>query len=141
MVEWFEPDMLAFSGCYYGGDEKEMKELDTIATKDELEPFSTFSSRMAVIDFIVCDESDVFVMNNNRNMAKILAGQRLNRKANINSDEVVTDQDTKNEPEASDQDEDDDLMGPQFLQSINETNVDDDPSISELPELEELLLD
>lgn len=26
----FEPDMLAFSGCYYGGGEKEKKELGTI---------------------------------------------------------------------------------------------------------------
>ncbi|OIW14792.1 hypothetical protein TanjilG_05413 [Lupinus angustifolius] len=145
----FESDMLAFSGCYYGGGEKEKKELgairrrwktlrksnpdkarrqgrcpltpeevglmlralgygsdvhiyvasgevyggeetlaplkalfpnfyskETIATKEELEPFSSFSSRMAALDFIVCDESDVFVTNNNGNMAKILAGRR-----------------------------------------------------------------
>lgn len=145
----FEPDMLAFSGCYYGGGEKERKELgairrrwktlhisnpdkerrhgkcpltpeevglmlralgygsdvhiyvasgvvyggeetleplkalfpnfyskETIASKEELKPFSSFSSRMAALDFIVCDESDVFVTNNNGNMAKILAGRR-----------------------------------------------------------------
>ncbi|KAL5845461.1 hypothetical protein ACOSQ4_011419 [Xanthoceras sorbifolium] len=145
----FEPDMLAFSGCYYGGGDKERKELgairkrwktlhisnpdkerrhgkcpltpqevglmlralgygsdvhiyvasgevyrgeetlaplkalfpnfsskETIATKEELEPFSSFSSRMAALDFIVCDESDVFVTNNNGNMARILAGRR-----------------------------------------------------------------
>ncbi|KAK4490220.1 hypothetical protein RD792_000879, partial [Penstemon davidsonii] len=145
----FEPDMLAFSGCYYGGGDKERKELskirrrwktlhnsnpdkgrrqgrcpltpeevglllralgydtlthiyvasgevyggeetlaplkalfpnfyskDTIASKEELELFSAFSSRMAALDFIVCDESDVFVTNNNGNMAKILAGRR-----------------------------------------------------------------
>ncbi|XVE69628.1 hypothetical protein DITRI_Ditri10aG0005300 [Diplodiscus trichospermus] len=145
----FEPDMLAFSGCDYGGGEKERSELgairkrwktlhknnpdkqrrqgkcpltpeevglmlralgygsdvhiyvasgevyggeetlkplkvlfpnfyskDTIATKEELEPFSSFSSRMAALDFIVCDESDVFVTNNNGNMARILAGRR-----------------------------------------------------------------
>ncbi|XP_009602405.1 O-fucosyltransferase 16-like [Nicotiana tomentosiformis] len=145
----FEPDMLAFSGCYYGGGDKERTELgkirrrwktlhnsnpdrarrqgrcpltpeevglmlralgygkdvhiyvasgevyggeetlaplkamfpnfyskDTIASKEELEPFSAFSSRMAALDFIVCDESDVFVTNNNGNMAKILAGRR-----------------------------------------------------------------
>lgn len=144
----FEPDMLAFSGCYYGGGDKERKELgairkrwktlhisnpdkerrhgkcpltplevglmlralgygsdvhiyvasgevyggeetlaplkalfpnfyskETIASK-ELEPFSSFSSRMAALDFIVCDESDIFVTNNNGNMAKILAGRR-----------------------------------------------------------------
>ncbi|XP_048331697.1 O-fucosyltransferase 16 isoform X2 [Ziziphus jujuba] len=145
----FEPDMLAFSGCYYGGGDKERKELgairkrwktlhtsnpdkerrhgkcpltpeevglmlralgygsdvhiyvasgevyggeetlaplkalfpnfyskETIASKEELEPFSPFSSRMAALDFIVCDESDVFVTNNNGNMARILAGRR-----------------------------------------------------------------
>ncbi|KAL3593066.1 hypothetical protein D5086_011706 [Populus alba] len=145
----FEPDMLAFSGCYYGGGDKERKELgairkrwktlhasnpdkerrhgkcpltpkevglmlralgygsdvhiyvasgevydgedtlaplkalfpnfytkETLASKEELEPFSSFSSRMAALDFIVCDESDVFVTNNNGNMAKILAGRR-----------------------------------------------------------------
>ncbi|XP_021285406.1 uncharacterized protein At1g04910 [Herrania umbratica] len=145
----FEPDMLAFSGCDYGGGEKERNELgairkrwktlhkinpdkqrrqgkcpltpeevglmlralgygsdvhiyvasgevygreetlrplkalfpnfyskDSIATKEELKPFSSFSSRMAALDFIVCDESDVFVTNNNGNMARILAGRR-----------------------------------------------------------------
>ncbi|KAL8233448.1 hypothetical protein R6Q59_019548 [Mikania micrantha] len=145
----FEPDMLAFSGCYYGGGEKEIRELSKIrkrwktlhisdpekerrqgrcpltpeevglmlralgyekdtniyvasgevfggnetlnplralfpnifskellAAKQELEPFSPFSSRMAALDFMVCDESDVFVTNNNGNMAKILAGRR-----------------------------------------------------------------
>ncbi|KAF7152888.1 hypothetical protein RHSIM_Rhsim01G0045100 [Rhododendron simsii] len=145
----FEPDMLAFSGCYYGGGDKERIELgairkrwktlhgsnpdrgrrqgkcpltpeevglmlralgygkdvhiyvasgevyggeetlaplkvlfpnfyskDTLAGKEELEPFAAFSSRMAALDFLVCDESDVFVTNNNGNMAKILAGRR-----------------------------------------------------------------
>lgn len=145
----FEPDMLAFSGCDFGGGEKERNELgairkrwktlhtsnpekvrrhgrcpltpeevglmlralgfgsdvhlyvasgevyggeetlaplkalfpnfhtkETIASEEELEPFSSFSSRMAALDFIVCDESDVFVTNNNGNMARILAGRR-----------------------------------------------------------------
>ncbi|MCO5548509.1 hypothetical protein L7F22_001969 [Adiantum nelumboides] len=145
----FEPDMLAFSGCYYGGGDAESKELglirkrwkslhrknpererrngkcpltpeevglmlralgfgsdshlyvasgevyggestlaplkalfpnyytkDTLATKEELEPFVGYSSRMAAIDYMVCDESDVFVTNNNGNMARILAGGR-----------------------------------------------------------------
>ncbi|KAJ0010275.1 hypothetical protein Pint_34162 [Pistacia integerrima] len=139
----FESDMLAFSGCYYGGGEKERTELgairkrwkslhvsnldmerrngrcpltpeevslmlralgfgsdahlyvasgevyggeetlaplkamfpnlhskETLASKTELEMFSSFSSRMAALDFIVCDESDVFVTNNNGNMAR-----------------------------------------------------------------------
>lgn len=144
----FEPDMLAFSGCYYGGGEKEINELreirkrwDTLPDLDPLEerirgkcpltphevgimlralgfkndtylyvasgeiyggeetlkplrelfpnfytkemlagdalkPLLPFSSRLAAIDYIVCDESDVFVTNNNGNMAKILAGRR-----------------------------------------------------------------
>ncbi|KAF3623859.1 putative nucleolar complex protein 4 -like protein [Capsicum annuum] len=145
----FEPDMLAFSGCYYGGGDKERKELgkirkrwktlharnpdkerrngkcpltpeeiglmlralgfgndvhiyvasgeiyggeetlaplkalfpniyskETFASKEELAPFSSFSSRMAALDFIVCDESDVFVSNNNGNMARMLSGRR-----------------------------------------------------------------
>ncbi|KAK3132754.1 hypothetical protein QOZ80_6AG0527270 [Eleusine coracana subsp. coracana] len=145
----FEPDMLAFSGCYYGGGEKERRELgairrrwktlhihdpekgrrqgrcpltpeevglmlralgyssdvhiyvasgdiyggedtlaplkalfpnfhtkETLSSNEELAPFLKFSSRMAAIDFIVCDGSDAFVANNNGNMAKILAGRR-----------------------------------------------------------------
>ncbi|KAK8945468.1 hypothetical protein KSP40_PGU004828 [Platanthera guangdongensis] len=144
----FEPDMLAFSGCYYGGGDKERTELSTIRkrwktlhvsnpekerrqgrcpltpeevglmlralgygndvhiyvasgevyggeetlaplkalfpnyhsketlAKEELAPFLPFSSRMAALDYIVCDGSDVFVTNNNGNMAKILAGRR-----------------------------------------------------------------
>ncbi|XP_010264337.1 PREDICTED: uncharacterized protein At1g04910 isoform X2 [Nelumbo nucifera] len=144
----FEPDMLAFSGCYYGGGDKERAELakirrqwptlpplspegerkrgkcpltphevglmlralgfgnDTyiyvasgeiyggeetlqplrnlfpnfytkeLLANEELRPFNSFSSRLAALDYIVCDESDVFVTNNNGNMAKILAGRR-----------------------------------------------------------------
>ncbi|XP_075477450.1 protein ROOT HAIR SPECIFIC 17-like [Primulina tabacum] len=145
----YESDMLAFSGCYYGGGEKEIKELgvirkrwaslptknpdkerkngkcplspeevglmlralgfgsdvhmyvasgevyggdetlaplkalfpnfhtkESLASKEELAEFSPYSSRMAALDFIVCDESDVFVANNNGNMARILAGRR-----------------------------------------------------------------
>ncbi|XP_042511868.1 O-fucosyltransferase 29-like [Macadamia integrifolia] len=144
----FESDMLAFSGCYYGGGDKERNELSQIRKQwptlptlspeeerkrgkcpltphevglmlralgfgndtylyvasgeiyggeetlqplrdlfpnfytkemlagEELKPFLPFSSRLAAIDYIVCDESDVFVTNNNGNMAKILAGRR-----------------------------------------------------------------
>lgn len=73
------------SGEVYGGEEtlNPLRELfpniyskETIATEQELKPFASFSSRMAALDFIVCDESDVFVTNNNGNMAKILAGRR-----------------------------------------------------------------
>ncbi|MBA0763804.1 hypothetical protein Gotri_013209 [Gossypium trilobum] len=144
----FEPDMLAFSGCYFGGGDKERNELGEIRKRwetltdvdadeerrrgrcpltphevglmlralgfandsyiyvasgeiyggeetlrplrdlfpnfytkemlanEDLKPFLPFSSRLAAIDYIVCDESDVFVTNNNGNMAKILAGRR-----------------------------------------------------------------
>ncbi|CAN6246627.1 unnamed protein product [Urochloa humidicola] len=145
----FEPDMLAFSGCYFGGGETERRELgtirkrwenlhqanpdrerrhgkcpltpeevglmlralgfgrdvhmyvasgdvyggnetlaplkalfpnfyskETLTSKEELEPFLPFSSRMAALDFVVCDHSSVFVTNNNGNMARMLAGRR-----------------------------------------------------------------
>lgn len=49
---------------------------ETLLSRDELSQFKPFSSRMAALDFIVCDESDVFVTNNNGNMARILAGRR-----------------------------------------------------------------
>jgi hypothetical protein len=72
------------SGKIYGREEtlKPLKELfPNFYTKemlvgDDLKPFLPFSSRLTVIEFIVCDESDVFVTNNNGNMAKVLAGQR-----------------------------------------------------------------
>ncbi|KAI3774240.1 hypothetical protein L1987_48787 [Smallanthus sonchifolius] len=146
----FESDMLAFSGCYFGGGDKERRELeqirtrwetlpkrspdkerrqgrcpltpeevglllralgygedvhiyvasgevyggedtllplkelfpnfhskDTLATKEELAPFASYSSRMAALDFIVSNDSDVFATNNNGNMAKMLAGTRM----------------------------------------------------------------
>ncbi|KAE8678618.1 Matrixin family protein [Hibiscus syriacus] len=144
----FEPDMLALSGCYFGGGDKERYKLGEIRKRwetltdvdadgerrrgicpltpqevglmlrhlvlqmnhtsmshleniyggeerlralrdlfpnfytkemlaeEELKPFLPFSSRLAAIDYIVSDESDVFVTNNNGNMAKILAGRR-----------------------------------------------------------------
>lgn len=72
------------SGEIYGGEEtlQPLRELfPNFYTKemlvgDDLKPFLPFSSRLAAIDFIVCDESDVFVTNNNGNMAKVLAGRR-----------------------------------------------------------------
>ncbi|KAL8092169.1 protein ROOT HAIR SPECIFIC 17 [Apium graveolens] len=73
------------SGELYGGEETlaPLKALfpnfhtkETIASAEELAPFSTFSSRMAALDFIVCEESSVFVSNNNGNMARMLAGRR-----------------------------------------------------------------
>lgn len=72
------------SGEVYGGEEtlKPLKDLfpnfytKEILAKEDLKPFLPFSSRLAAIDYIVCDESDVFVTNNNGNMAKNLAGRR-----------------------------------------------------------------
>lgn len=73
------------SGEIYGGEETiaPLKALfpsfhtkETLATAEELAPFSSHSSRMAALDFVVCDASDVFVTNNNGNMARILAGRR-----------------------------------------------------------------
>lgn len=73
------------SGEVYGGEETlaPLKALfpnfhtkETLASKEELAEFQSYSSRMAALDFVVCDESDVFVANNNGNMAKILAGKR-----------------------------------------------------------------
>ena len=72
------------SGEIYGGEEtlRPLRELfpnfytkEMLAT-EQLKSFLPFSSRLAAIDYIVCDESDVFVTNNNGNMAKILAGRR-----------------------------------------------------------------
>nr|KAJ0210475.1 hypothetical protein LSAT_V11C400185090 [Lactuca sativa] len=62
------------SGEVYGGEDTlwPLKQLfpnvhskESIATKEELAPFAPYSSRMAALDFIVCNESDVFVTNNN----------------------------------------------------------------------------
>ncbi|KAG9132869.1 hypothetical protein Leryth_014803 [Lithospermum erythrorhizon] len=82
----FENDSYLYvaSGEIYGGEEtlKPLKELfpnfytKEMLTSLDLKPFLPFSSRLAAIDYIVCDESDVFVTNNNGNMAKILAGRR-----------------------------------------------------------------
>jgi GDP-fucose protein O-fucosyltransferase len=74
------------SGEIYGGGKtlQPLKDLfpnyytkEMLADPGDLEPFLPFSSRLAALDFIVCDESDVFVTNNNGNMAKILTGRRF----------------------------------------------------------------
>lgn len=72
------------SGEIYGGEKtlQSLRELfpnfytKEILAGEGLKPFLPFSSRLAAIDYIVCDESDVFVTNNNGNMAKMLAGRR-----------------------------------------------------------------
>ncbi|MBA0589051.1 hypothetical protein Gorai_017821, partial [Gossypium raimondii] len=82
----FENDAYIYvaSGEIYGGEEtlEPLKDLfpnlytKEILANEDLKPFLPFSSCLATIDYIVCDESDVFVTNNNGNMAKILAGRR-----------------------------------------------------------------
>jgi len=80
------------SGEIYGGEEtlRPLRGLfPNLYTKemlagDNLRPFLPSSSRLAAIDYIVCDESNVFVTNNNGNMAKILAGRRYVSEALIN---------------------------------------------------------
>lgn len=72
------------SGEIYGGEKtlKPLRELfpnfytKEMLANDELKPLLPYSSRLAAIDYIVSDESDVFITNNNGNMAKILAGRR-----------------------------------------------------------------
>lgn len=73
------------SGEVYGGEENlaplraifpNFHTKDSLASYDELEPFTSYTTRMAAIDYIVCEESDVFITNYNGNMAKILAGSR-----------------------------------------------------------------
>ncbi|CAH8392914.1 unnamed protein product [Eruca vesicaria subsp. sativa] len=72
------------SGEIYGGEKtlRPLRELfpnfytKEMFASDELKPLLPFSSRLAAIDYIVSDESDVFITNNNGNMAKILAGRR-----------------------------------------------------------------
>eukprot|EP00850_Spirogloea_muscicola_P000182 SM000001S04584 [mRNA] locus=s1:1060258:1064212:- [translate_table: standard] len=147
----FEADMLAFSGCYYGGGEKEIRDLgrlrkrwpnlradnkseenrrkgkcplspleiglllrglgygnetiiyvasgnvyggeatmaplralfpnlhtkDTLLTQQQLAPLAKYASRLAAVDYSVCEASDVFVANNKGNMARLLTGQRF----------------------------------------------------------------
>jgi hypothetical protein len=56
----FEPDMLAFSGCYYGGGEKERAELGAIRKRWKtlhvrphlfLEMIIQFNSRLALSEY------------------------------------------------------------------------------------------
>jgi len=82
-----EVHLYVASGEVYGGEDTlaplralfpNLNTKETLTSKKELAPFANFSSRMAALDFIVCDKSDAFVTNNNGNMARILAGRRYN---------------------------------------------------------------
>ena len=49
---------------------------ETLLAKEDLQVISAYASRMAAVDYYVALESDVFVANNNGNMAKLLGGHR-----------------------------------------------------------------
>lgn len=61
---------------------------DTLTAESELQPFRDYSSRMAAVDHVVCSLSDVFVTNNNGNMAMILAGERYHHQLPISSSDL-----------------------------------------------------
>jgi hypothetical protein len=46
-------------------------------TSAELEPLERSFSKLAALDYIVCAAADAFVSNNNGNMARVIAGERL----------------------------------------------------------------
>ncbi|KAL6841363.1 hypothetical protein ACP4OV_028881 [Aristida adscensionis] len=49
---------------------------ETLASEEELAPFENFSSRMAAIDYSVCEQSEVFVTTQGGNFPHFLMGHR-----------------------------------------------------------------
>lgn len=73
------------SGDIYGGKNSmaplhslfpRISRKESLLSQKELENISGFSSRMAALDYYVSLESDIFVANNNGNMARLLGGHR-----------------------------------------------------------------
>ncbi|GJU79847.1 GDP-fucose protein O-fucosyltransferase, partial [Tanacetum coccineum] len=142
----FEPDMLAFSGCYYGGGEKERKELGKIRKRwKTLHSNNPDKERRQGRCPLTPEEVGLMLraLGYSKDVHLYVASGEVYGGdetlaplralfPNIHSKDTIA---TKEKWIGKD--EDDDLMGQQFLQSVNETNVDDDPSVSESPELEE----
>ncbi|XP_027095251.1 O-fucosyltransferase 7 isoform X1 [Coffea eugenioides] len=73
------------AGEIYGGDSR-MADLrsrfpllmnkETLATFEELEPFTNHASQMAALDYIVSVESDIFIPSYSGNMARAVEGHR-----------------------------------------------------------------
>lgn len=83
----YPPSTLIYiaAGEIYGGDTR-LSELmsrfpnlvfkETLATKEELEAFTSHASQTAALDYIISVESDVFVPSHSGNMARTVKGHR-----------------------------------------------------------------
>ncbi|CAB4297688.1 unnamed protein product [Prunus armeniaca] len=85
------------AGKIYGGDSHMadlrsrypiLKSKETLASVEELEPFTTHASQMAALDYIVSVESGVFIPSYTGNMARAVEGHRrfLGHKKTISPD-------------------------------------------------------
>ncbi|KAG6556769.1 hypothetical protein Mapa_001713 [Marchantia paleacea] len=72
-------------GEVYGGEESlaPLKKLfpyhytrNTLAGEQELAPFQAYPSKLAALDYTICEQSDAFAANDNGDMARVIAGHR-----------------------------------------------------------------